>query len=411
MASDSRNSYTYVNFGSYVTYGAPRKWSTAYTRQSNRARNWERLFKTKREALVRLLAQGYLPTTRYTDDLQETVNSKVVTFKGLFNTDPRSTYEWSIIPGYSRYPVSVSTDPMVASLVASVLANLQSKISGNGTNLLVSATEARQTIGMIGDAALKLSVAYRHVRHGNFRAGALALGLEKTPKRVSRRESFGNNWLQYRYGWRLVVQDIASLMKTLYDSLTTRPPVLRVTSWNANERNYTWNRGEHSWFLPSGEKLCTFNVTQRTQFLTEVRGGYVYQLENVALATGQSFGVVNYLTFAWETIPYSFVLDWIFNVGSVLEGLTAFQGKKFLDGWICKSIQSSTTHQWSALKKTSEVFSMSDSGERLFGPVIERRFVRELTGFTPSSIRLDLNLNTARVTDAAALLKQQALRK
>jgi hypothetical protein len=325
-------------------------------------------------------------------------------------SDPASKYQWAIIPGTPRYGVNVQTDPKVLALRASLLEKLQSRISGHGTNLLVSASEARQTVGMIGDAVAKLSTAYRHVRHANFRAAALALGLQKTPKRVSKRESVGDNWLQYRYGWRLVVYDVVSLMKTLHDSLTTRPPILRVTGFEANERSYTWDLGEQQLTLPNGLACLAYTKTQRTKFVVVVRGGYIYQLESVPLATGQAFGLSNPFTWAWEVIPYSFVVDWFTNVGSVVEGLTAFQGKKCLDGWITKSIESETTFQWSNLRKLSGVNSMFTSGERLFGPSRERRFAREPIGFTPVSIRLDVSLNQERVTDAVMLIKQM-LRK
>lgn len=410
MASDERLVTKYAQLGSFVTYSAPRVWSTQIVYQSSRARQWVRNFKTRRAALVSLLEHGYLPTSYYVDDLQENVNSKPISFSGQLSSDPRATYAWSIIPATPRHPVSAGTDTYLAKRVLAVQESLQSKISGNGTNLAVSASEARETVGMIGDAAKKLFTAYRHVRHGNFRAGALALGLQKTPKRVSRRESAGDNWLQYRYGWRLVVQDMVSLMETLHDCLTTRPPILRVTALSATDSYLAWDLGTKSLSLPNGNSLCTYNETKRTQFLMEARGGYVYQLECVGLATGQSFGLINPFTFAWEVIPYSFVLDWVVNVGSILEGLTAFQGKKQLDGWMSKSIESITTYQWSNLTKSSGVFSMVDSKERLFGPVRERRFVRGYMAFTPSQIRLDLDLNVKKVVDIACMLKQQVLR-
>lgn len=39
-----------------------------------------------------------------------------------------------------------------------------------------------------------------------------------------------------------------------------------------------------------------------------------------------SFGITNPLELAWELIPYSFVIDWAFNVGNVLSGLDALIG-------------------------------------------------------------------------------------
>lgn len=397
-----------VSLPSFVTYGATPTYSVASLLESSRSRSWTRGFKNTEAMRKSLLANGYLPTLPYTDDLQETVRSKLVTFSGQLYADPASTYAWAIIPGTPRTGVNVDTDPDVAASLAKVLGQLQSRISGHGTNLLVSAAEARQTVGMIGDAALKLAHAYRRVKRGKFLDAASMLGLPGVPRRVNKKASVMNNWLEYRYGWRLVVMDASSLMKTLYDSLTLRPPLLRVTAKDEGTMHRVYAQGVQQLFMPNGVNIGSYTLTKDVVWDWSVRGGYVYQLESVPLATGQSFGLTNPATFAWEIIPYSFVVDWFTNVGSVLEGLTAFQGKTCKDGWIAKYLESRTTYKWSGLTKSSSVVSMKCSAlDQNFGPVKERRFSRVGTTFVPASLRLDVDLNVSRVIDAVSLIKQR----
>lgn len=353
-----------------------------------------------------LLRDGFLPTSPYTDSLQEIVNSKVYHFTGQLYTDPASTFRMSIIPAASRTPVDFA-NPAWPALVAKVQAQLQSRISGQGTNLLVSAAEAKGTVEMVANCAKSLAVAYVEVRRGNFRNAAKTLGMGKVPRNVSKNRSAGDNWMEYRYGWRLVVMDAVSLMKTLYDTLTQRPPILRVTAFAAREDHISGSAVGQTWYTGNGVPMVTYDQKQEIGFFYQCHGGYTYQLESVALANAQSFGILNLPLLGWELIPASFVADWFTNVGSVLEGLTAFQGKKLLDGWITKSFESRTEYYFVNLRKaTGGVQAVGNLGPKYVGPVIERRFQRSGMAFTPSSIRIDVDLSIPRALDAIQMLRQ-----
>lgn len=385
----------------FSTYGAPVSWTNSVTYQGNRARNWSRLFANNKAKNEFLMVNGYLPTLPYDDDLQEVVKSKVVDVYGQLNSAPNSIFEWHIIPNANR----VSVDPWegtMNTLASMVIAKLQSKISGNGTNLAVTCAELPKTFGMIGDAARSLSQAYRQARRGNFSKAARTLGLTGIPAGVSRSKSFDSNWLEYRYGWRLVVYDIDSLMKTVHDLLTTRPPVLRVTA--VETRQYVQRSNQTEVFqMPNGMRAFTATGYSDVTFTKTVRGGYVYKLESVPLSAGQSFGLLNPFMFAWELIPYSFVVDWLVNVGQVLEGLTAFQGKTFLDGWISREIESSRDTYWTSVEKHSDIYSLSPGITRATIGQKERRYRRRFQSFTPVSLRVEVDIGVSRALDGIAL--------
>lgn len=373
--------------------------------QSSRTRNWVRQFPGRKAMMVSLLQNGFVPTTSYTDDLQDVVHSKVVTVSGRLNSAPNSIYFYSYVPVYNRTVVSTADSQLLA-LVANVQSQLQSRISGHGTSVPVSISEAKKTAGMIGDAVSKLALAYRHVRHFKFKAAATALGLEKTPARVGRFKTPDENWLEYRYGWRLVVYDINSLMKTMYDVLSTRPPLLRVTATAKSQSYSTRSLGRVYVNLPNGTQAGSWSASETVEMNREVTGGYVFELESVAIANLTSFGLNNPFLWAWEMIPWSFVLDWIVNVGDILQGLTAFAGKTWRDGWLCKVIESKSKRFWTSPLKASGVYSFIGPDVVTFGPQCERRFARAPMVFTPSSIRVSLDLNTSRAIDAIALLGQ-----
>lgn len=156
---------------------------------------------------------------------------------------------------------------------------------------------------------------------------------------------------------------------------------------------------------PNGQRAGSYAVTRTFEEQLVARGGYVYELENVNTANQQSFGLANPFVWAWELIPYSFVLDWILNVGSCLEGLTAFIGKKWRDGWICRAWQTSALHRWTNPVKGSDVYTFKGPDNVSFGPQIERRFSRQQMTFTPSQLTVSVDLGLPRALDAISLVK------
>jgi len=115
---------------------------------------------------------------------------------------------------------------------------------------------------------------------------------------------------------------------------------------------------------------------------------------------------LNIASTVYELVPFSFVLDWVINVGSVLEGLTAFQGKTCKDGWLCSMITSRTSYTYENFVKGSGVYSLDPVQPFVTDDQVERRFVRKRMLFTPASLRIQLDLNVSRCVDSIALLNQ-----
>lgn len=401
MASDSRTVRREAMVG-WSTYNALVPWYPATTYQMNRARLWSTQFSSRKKMLQSLMLNGYLPTLPYTDNMAHVVNSKVVDLYGQLYADPRSVFEWHIIPNAGRVPVD-AFDGNMNTLALMVQSKLQSKVSGHGFNTAVTAAEFGKTAGMISDRARSLYSAYRHARRGQWSAAARQLGLGETPKNVRNSRKFDENWLEYRYGWRLVVTDIESLMKTLYDAIVTRPPVIKQSAMEM--RSYTQRTPiSETLRAPNGTNIATVTGYKETTFKLVVRGGYLYQMESVPLATGQAFGLLNPFVVAAELIPFSFIVDWFVNVTDILEGLTAFVGKTYLDGWLCREIESSTDVYWTSVVKSPDIYSLSPGTTYTAMGQKDRKFDRRKMVFTPSQIRLEINLNLQKAIDALTLV-------
>lgn len=288
----------------WSTYGAAGIVDKYLMRNESRSRNWQRLYKSRRDAMKQLATQGFLPTTTYVDNLSQSINSSILLCEGRLNANPRSTFVYSFIPSTPRYPVNLLTDSTVASLVAGVQSDLASAVSGHGASLPMTLLQAESTIGMIADAAKRLHDAYRKVRRGRFREAALLLGLPASPHGVRRSRKASDNWLEYRYGWRLVVYDVQSYLRTLFD-IMQRPIYHRVQATRRNMRELAWNSPGLNITLPNGRLAFYYDQRKETNLLAEVRGGYVYELSCPGLATAEAFGLLNPLYVAWDAVPFS----------------------------------------------------------------------------------------------------------
>ena len=385
----------------WSTYGEKGRPDKYLMQNESRSRNWERLYKSRRDAMKQLATKGFLPTTTYVDNLSQSINSSVLLCEGRLYADPSSTFVYSFIPSTPRYPVDPLTDSTVASLVAGVQSDLASAASGHGASLPMTLLQAESTIGMIADAAKRLHDAYRKVRRGHFREAALLLGLPASPHGVRRSRKVSDNWLEYRYGWRLVCYDVQSYLRTLFD-IMHRPIYHRVQTTRRNLRDLVWDSSGLSITLPNGRRAFYYDQRKETNLLAEVRGGYVYELSCPGLATAEAFGLLNPFYVVWDAVPFSFVFDWFVNVGDCLAGLTAFAGKRCVDGWLCRMIQSRTTYRW--YNQRAGDVAVTRMPRFVSEPVVARRFHRAPMRFTSPLPRFSFDLNVPRLLDAVSLL-------
>lgn len=73
--------------------------------------------------------------------------------------------------------------------------------------------------------------------------------------------------------------------------------------------------------------------------------GYVlnYETDNFLSAELQKLGLINPAEVLWETMPWSFVVDWILPVGTYLRSLTADTGLVFARGVVSSKIETTIT--------------------------------------------------------------------
>jgi hypothetical protein len=180
---------------------------------------------------------------------------------------------------------------------------LKSKILGSDFNLGVFIAESSEALGMIFNAANRLSRAITGVRRGNWRAVKRSLFPDSSGPNVTpfykKGRTVAENWLALQYGWMPLISDLDAGARMLAH-MTESPYSLRVPAQRQKIGNL---------------KTASPSNTEAVGFCTKSKSIIAY-LREVDLP--QLVGLTNFASIAWERLPYSFVADWAIPIGNYL---------------------------------------------------------------------------------------------
>lgn len=192
-------------------------------------------------------------------------------------------------------------------------ARIRSKIKESNVNLAQSLAEYKQTASLFSDVVGTVYSAYRGLRRGT-----TARDLSRMLKRPydAQTKDLANRWLQYQYGVKPLLSDIHGSCEALRKALVTG------TNKTVSARSTEHYRGVQQKIEPiSGAPYMV--VTQK---IVSKRVKARYTISSASLQALTSVGITNPALLAWELIPYSFVVDWLFPVGTWLASLDALNG-------------------------------------------------------------------------------------
>jgi len=173
----------------------------------------------------------------------------------------------------------------------------------------VNGAEGRKAMTMIASDATKLWKFVRALHRFDFTNAALILKMDIPKGLKPKAKAFGSNFLKFHFGWEPLVKDIGAAVSTLCDPI----PPKKVKGKGVHHSNSRVTNDVNGGFV---------RWTDVTYAKTET----VISVESPNLHLAQQLGFVNPLAVAWELVPFSFVFDWIFNVGQVLGHMTDFAG-------------------------------------------------------------------------------------
>jgi len=209
-------------------------------------------------------------------------------------------------------------------------------------------------------------------------------------------KSLANGWCEYTYGWNPLISDIKNIANNVVGFVHNKCVVKASATQSLDQQSVIRGYVFNAWY---GDVPSTYK-------------GFIKHTIKIRLDPGFDSGLgrwtsLNPLAVAWELFPYSFVVDWVFDIGSYMRNLetSLLYGTKFLDG------MESTLVKYTG---TAEVNSRYDSGGGTPVTFVARggteisAFSRSLIFSYPAptlpSFKLDLGSN--RLLSAAALLRQ-----
>jgi len=204
---------------------------------------------------------------------------------------------------------------------------LVDKVHGTRADLGTTLAESREAVNMIVDRATWLGKAYKQLRKGNFRGFINTIGMKAKPKhrrtRWTRPKDASGLWLEYWMGWAPTVGDIHAATEVIMKGPRgSQPYPVRAGARTSVQKRYSERDGE----------FYTWTGVAR------VHNGAMVKVTNENLATLGELGLLNPAVVAWNVVPFSFMVDWFGNIGSVLSSYTDFMGYELTGTWTTRLV-------------------------------------------------------------------------
>lgn len=205
-------------------------------------------------------------------------------------------------------------------------------------------------------------------------------------------KALGGKYLEWVYGWKPLAASIHGTIGNLGQTLDNMMSVQTFAS-ESSSSSYT---GPVPFGKPGGTVFNSARCMMKAEF--KPPSGTV---QNLALYTS-----LNPLTIAWELVPYSFVVDWFYDLGGYLRTMesAALYGSRFSNGFLTQGIMTETKASCSELSISANR-SVVGRAESYSRKTAKSRTLMDKAPI-PSRPRFKADLGSSRLLAAAALLSQ-----
>jgi hypothetical protein len=209
---------------------------------------------------------------------------------------------------------------------------LASEVGNGKVNLLQAYAEREQVANLVISTARRIAQSITSLRRGNFAAASHALFGSTTKSSRHLRDrvdrvagGIPEQWLALQYGWKPLLSDVYGSCEELARTITGRNcPAYQAQGTGAEKEQKEFLHVSASG-LPDWIWYFDFEARSRVRVEYEV------------LSEGASFlsrtGITNPALLAWELLPYSFVVDWFYPVGTFLQNCDFASGLGFRQGY------------------------------------------------------------------------------
>jgi hypothetical protein len=202
-------------------------------------------------------------------------------------------------------------------------------------------------------------------------------------------------WLEFRYAIRPLVYDAQQV----------------IEAWNAHlaKSDRFTARGYNRVALETTTDVFHVDstiVSRVSTFEANFRAGVLYTVDANINDISANWGLDQPLESVWELIPFSFIVDWFFNVGDVLAAQTANPHLTPLASWVTEELTTTVTDTLVGFDavvspSTWTVTSSSwTSGTAVAKQIYKRRLASPYVSKLP---RIDINLDPTKLLDLVAI--------
>lgn len=233
-----------------------------------------------------------------------------------------------------------------------------------------------------------------------FSANTLATSLKKIAQGGSKgaAKEFGNKWLMWIYGVKPTMQSLYELVQKLNQEAKAGSPLVHIRARGSciEKKTVRFTTTGFGYQLVYGSASVDNSVRCQLDIYLKAPTGKIQTLAG--------YTSLNPASIAWELMPFSFVVDWFYNIGGFLRSAeTALvYSRNFHSGTVTYS-QSKESNCITPNPKGGTVQFTGLSAFHVYR-VHERQVLNGLP--SPKVPRLQAKLGSTRLLNAAALLSQ-----
>jgi hypothetical protein len=336
------------------------------------------------------------------------VTEALLNAKGTLNdTSDNSRYEGHLSCNLAYYALQVRTlfdnDPTYNSALSRVFNTFR-----GGLDLGLDLVEAKQTTNMFKNVGRVLSYAksglWKSFAKQSIGNKSRSKGIKvngtiydrKTgqvlkPKTLGTTKDLANGWLEWQYGWHPLVND-------LYESVDQ----LRRTALNKlqNVEEYATYKPPLLENFPLTLEGNDFGYKVKGKLRVKTKINCSFLIDDPGIA---NFTSLNPVSLGWEVIPYSFVVDWFYNIGGYLRSLETcmIYASRFHSGYITRYVEIDNEIQFT---ESPDHRFISNAKARYIRRECDRTILYSIP--TPHPPVFQVKLGWERLLSAASLLRQ-----
>lgn len=140
-------------------------------------------------------------------------------------------------------------------------------------------------------------------------------------------EFMGNRWLEAQYGYIPLLEDLRDALSVLRDEPTHAPRYTSRATAVASPSSITSTMS-----YPTGDFNCQGVISLKGSARLTCRAGVLYE-HVVTMGSRTNWDLYAIPEAAWEGLPFSFVVDWVVNIGPLIQALTPKVGVRILAEW------------------------------------------------------------------------------